>query len=253
MTEAAYRFSKERIGELECGIVQPADQATPITSLSVFCHGYGANGDDLVGLAPELLQIAPVDGAMLVFPEAPISLADEGMPDGKAWWKLSIQRLLSAIDTGQYELIREEVPDGVDEAREKLVATINKLLQRCGLGQSQLMLAGFSQGGMLSVDVALRGLDVPPAKLCLYSTCLVCERIWKPLAARLSASSIFQSHGRIDPILPLQTGKWLTGMLEAQECEVDYFEFNGVHTIPMQAIEKTAALLAELSDESCTN
>lgn len=247
MSGATYSFAKEQIGELECGVIRPTDPDQPINALAVFSHGYGANGDDLVGLAPELLQIAPIEGAVLVFPEGPISLDDEGMPGGKAWWKLSIQRLLSAIDTGQYELIREEVPEGIDEARGMIVEAINILLERFSLDSNKLMLAGFSQGGMLTMDAALRGLESPPAKMCLYSTCLICERQWKPLARKLGESSVFQSHGRIDPILPLQTGKWLTEMLNTENCDVDYFEFNGVHTIPMQAIEKTAVMLAELA------
>jgi len=159
MSEAAYSFAKERIGELECGVIRPTDPSQPVNALAVFSHGYGANGDDLVGLAPELLQIAPIEGAVLVFPEGPISLDDEGMPGGKAWWKLSIQRLLSAIDNGQYELIREEVPEGIDEARGMLVEAINILLERCSLDSNKLMLAGFSQGGMLTMDAALIGIE----------------------------------------------------------------------------------------------
>ena len=245
-----YQFTKKKIGELDCGIVHPSDPGVAITAVGVFCHGYGANGDDLVGLAQEILQIAPVQGALLVFPEAPLDLEDQGMPDGRAWWSLSVQRLLSAIDSGQYELVRDEIPEGIDQAREQLVTTIKIILSEAKLDERSLLLAGFSQGGMLSVDTALQGLDSPPAKLCLYSTCLVCERLWKPLASKLKETSIFQSHGRIDPILPLQTGKWLTDMLESSGCDVDYFEFNGVYTIPMQAIEKTAAALADLAESS---
>lgn len=248
MNEAKYHFERQQLGDLNCGIVRPVDPQLPIDSLAVFCHGYGAGGDDLVGLASEILQIADIpNGTMLVFPEAPLSLEDEGMPGGRAWWKLSIQRLLSAIETGQYELIREEVPDGIDAAREMLTNTIRLACEATKLDASKLLLGGFSQGAMLSVDTAVQGLPAPPKKLCLFSGCLVCERQWKPNATKLNETDIFQSHGRIDPILPIQTGKWLTEMLTSEGCTVDFFEFNGVHTIPMQAIEKTAAMLSELS------
>ena len=186
LNSPTYKFEREKLGQLDCGIVCPTDADAEISSVAVLAHGYGAGGDDLVGLANELLQIAPLDNpTMLVFPAAPHSLEDEGIPGGRAWWKLSIQRLISAIESGQYELVREEEPSGIDEARQMLVETVQLALDRCKLDASKLLLGGFSQGAMLSMDVACRGLEEPPAGLCLYSACLICERQWQPRAEKL--------------------------------------------------------------------
>lgn len=230
-------------------MVHPIDESQAISSMAVFCHGFGAGGDDLVGIASEILQIAaPEHGTMLVFPAAPISLDDQGMPGSRAWWLLSIQRLLSAIEDGRYEQVRDEIPSGIDAAREALVESIQELLDESNLDESRLLLGGFSQGAMLAVDVAVRGLETPPKQLCLYSGCLICESVWKPRANRLNDTEIYQSHGRLDPILPLQTGRWLTDMLQEAGCTVESHEFDGVHTIPMDAIEKTASMLARITD-----
>jgi phospholipase/carboxylesterase len=246
---ATYQFERQRLGALECGIVRPADTKTPIRSLAVLCHGFGAGGDDLVGLASEMLQISPNDGAaMMVFPAAPLSLDDEGMPGGRAWWMLSIQRLMSAIDDGHYEQVREEVPNGIDDAREKLTGTIEAAMEIAQVDNKRLLLGGFSQGAMLSVDTAIRGLAEPPAAMCLFSGCLICEKQWRRGISRLSSTKIFQSHGRIDPVLPLQTGLWLRDLLQESKCTLDFHEFNGVHTIPMHAIEKAAELFAGVHD-----
>ena len=185
-------------------------------------------------------------GPVLIFPQAPISLADQGMPGGNAWWLLSIQRLLSALEDGRFEEVKEEVPSGIDDAREKLVEMIELSLQRYDLDERNLLLGGFSQGSMLSMDTVLRGLNTPPAKLVLYSSCLICERQWKPLASRLKDTEIFQSHGSLDPVLPLQTGKWLKDMLVEAGCSVAFHEFNGVHTIPTEALTATARMMADL-------
>ena len=94
-----YQFDRRRIGSLDCGVVRPQDEDSPINTLAVFSHGFGANGDDLVGVAGELLQIMPLQtGMIFVFPEAPLSLESEGIPGGRAWWNLSIQRLISALE-----------------------------------------------------------------------------------------------------------------------------------------------------------
>jgi phospholipase/carboxylesterase len=249
LNNPAYAAKREKIGSLDCIVVQPTSVARQdISAVALFCHGFGAGGDDLVGLAGELLQLAVGSGPlMMVFPAAPLSLDEEGMPGGRAWWMLSIHRLISALEEGRYDQVREEVPEGIDEARSQLTQTIELILDQCGLTVDKLLLGGFSQGAMLSVDTALRGLQSPPAQLCLYSGALICEQFWKPHASKLIQTSIFQSHGRFDAILPLQTGKWLRDMLQSAGCSVEFVEFNGPHTIPYEALERTAAMLTALS------
>lgn len=246
MSDLVYRTRRERLGELDCVIVQPEGDAK-IEKLAVFCHGFGAPGTDLVGLAQELLNAAESDEAMqLVFPAAPLSLADQGMPGARAWWLLSIAKLMAAMESGQFEQIRDEVPEGIDAARTQLTATIEQALERLNLNEGNLLLGGFSQGAMLSMDVACRGLKTPPDALCLYSGALICESLWKESAARLTKCKILQSHGRQDPILPFVAGAWLRDMLLDADCEVNFIDFNGPHTIPWEAIESTGRLLASV-------
>ncbi len=249
LSTPAYQFSRERLGSLDCGVVRPVDQGRKIRSLAVFCHGFGAGGDDLVGLAGELLQLANLEEAtMLLFPAAPLSLEAEGIPGGRAWWNLSVQRLLNAMEAGHFEAIREEIPAGIDSAREMLVEAIQHGLEKAGLDEQRLLLGGFSQGAMLCVDTALRGLARPPAMLHLFSACLICESKWKPLAGNLRSTRVLQSHGRLDQVLPFQTGIWLAEMLQEAGCSVEMIEFNGVHTIPYEVIERAAGMLSELTD-----
>ncbi len=243
-----YQFERTEIGGLNCGLIRPQDTNVDIRSLAVFSHGSGANGDDLVGLASEIIQIMPPDPThAFLFPEAPLSLESEGIPGGRAWWHLSIQGLITALENGQYELVREQVPEGLEEARHLLTETVQAALDQFGLDESRLLLAGFSQGAMLSMDVACRGLKQAPSQLGLYSACLISEKQWTRCAPKLNQTRILQSHGRLDPVLPMQTGVWLKELLEAQGSKVQFIEFNGVHTIPMEAVEQTAQMLAELS------
>ncbi|GAB5404505.1 MAG: phospholipase/carboxylesterase [Aureliella sp.] len=251
MTEFKYRANRETISQLDCVTVLPetasGESVAPV-ALAVFCHGFGAGGDDLVGLAGELLQTLSVDSPVaLVFPAAPIDLTDSGMPGGRAWWLLSIQSLLSAMEEGRYEQIRMQVPEGIDDARQKLTDVVESTLTRFSLDHSRLLLGGFSQGAMLSVEVATSGLSAAPAALALYSGALICEKKWSAEAGRLKQTAIFQSHGTQDPILPLQTGVWLQEMLEEAGCAVDFVKFVGPHTIPTEALTATAAMLSKLA------
>ncbi|GIW99038.1 MAG: lysophospholipase [Pirellulaceae bacterium] len=249
MTPHSYAFTRKTIGRLSCGVVHPTDEQLPIGSVAVFCHGFGASGDDLVGLAEEILHLATLQmGTVMVFPEAPLDLDEQGIPGGRAWWMLSIQRLIDAMEQGHYELIKDSVPDGIDMARDHLVETVQLVLESVGLGPDRLLLGGFSQGAMLVVDTSLRGLPAPPAALSIYSGCLICQRIWQPLAAKLRDTAIVQSHGTQDPILPFQTARWLYDLLVEAGCTVNFIQFSGGHTIPWEAVESTAKNLTDLTN-----
>ncbi|MCA9130653.1 MAG: hypothetical protein KDB22_26380 [Planctomycetales bacterium] len=254
MSSLRYRAHREKIGELNHVLVTAENEAgdlVPPVALAVFCHGFGAGGDDLVGLAGELLQMSATENPLaLAFPAAPISLESQGMPGSRAWWLLSIQRLINALDDGRFDEIRQEVPEGISEARTQLTDSIEQLLQRYRLDEKQLLLGGFSQGAMLSVETACHGLKSPPAALCLYSGALICESRWRSVATRLADTKILQSHGSLDMVLPLQTGIWLRDMLLEAGAEVDFVEFYGPHTIAPAAIEKTGVLLSQLAEST---
>lgn len=233
-----WQHEQTKIGQLDCHLVVPSRD--PATHLITLCHGFGASGDDLLGLVPWFLEVMPNELRHLrpawLVPAAPLSLEPEGFPGGRAWWRLSIQTMLDNFAEGHYDVLREHVPEGIDVARELLSETIQRTLQRFSLSSSQLVMGGFSQGAMLSMDTALRGLSQPPAGLWLFSGTLICEHLWKPLAGRLQSTQIVQSHGTLDPILPIITGKWLCELLRSAGNHVDFVSFAGPHTIPPEAI-----------------
>ncbi len=215
-----------------------------IRKVVVMCHGFGAPGEDLVGIAQELLESTKSEEAVrLIFPAAPLSLEEQGMPGSRAWWLLSIAKLISAMEEGRFEQVREEVPEGIDTARAYLTETIGIALEQAKLTEKNLVLGGFSQGAMLAMDVACRGLANPPAAMCLYSGALICEKEWSRAATRLAGCKVFQSHGKQDPILPFTMGVWLRDLLRKSNCAVDFLEFNGPHTIPLEAIERSSQLV----------
>src|SRR5438270_1207197 len=81
------------VGELEVHVVQPEADARP-PLLVVFCHGYGASGEDLVPFVPELVErerrLAAVRYA---FPAGPLSMGAASWGDSRAWWPLDWMKL----------------------------------------------------------------------------------------------------------------------------------------------------------------
>ena len=151
-------------GDLQINVVQPDAGARP-PLLVVFCHGYGASGEDLVPFVPELLEREPrLRSARFAFPAAPLSMGYADWGDARAWWPLDWMKLstLSRTPEGR-ERLRNEVPEGLASARRKLQGAIDALLAGTGLGPERVVLGGFSQGGMLATDLALHWEQRPAA------------------------------------------------------------------------------------------
>ncbi len=206
--------------------------------LVVLLHGFGAPGDDLVAL--HRVMDVPRE-VRFAFPHAPLTLPWP-MGDGRAraWWMIDVEAIERGIQEGRPRDLASEVPEGIAPAREAVVAAIDAL--RAMLSPSHLVLGGFSQGAMLSTDVALR-TDVPVDALLLMSGTLLAEHEWRPLAARRKGVPAMISHGTHDPLLPFAASERLAAMLRDGGLAVDFVPFRGQHEIPPVVLDHASKLV----------
>ena len=237
------------LGGLRCQRVESREGDAAAELVVILCHGFGAPGTDLVPLGPELFHLHPglCGKVQFVFPAAPLSLESQGMPGGRAWWPLDVMRFMLAVETGDFRHLRDEVPEGLADARNLLAGLVDEVLSSTGLPMSRIVLGGFSQGSMLATDVALRAAD-PPGALGVFSGTLLCEAAWRELAGRRGPLQVLQSHGLNDPILPYLGAEWLRDLFLGAGFEVDFVPFRGQHTIPFEALHHFASLLGSLLD-----
>jgi phospholipase/carboxylesterase len=234
-------------GDLRTHLLQTESKAPP-SLLVVLCHGYGASGEDLLPLAPELVERAPeLASARFAFPAGPLSLGVLDWGDSRAWWPLDWARLsaLSSSSAQGRATLRQETPEGLVSARRKLQRCIETLMQGTGLGPDRVVLGGFSQGAMLATDLALHW-EHRPAALVALSSVILTETVWRKLAPRRAGLPVLQSHGRQDPILPYVEGEALSALLTEAGLPVDFLPFDGPHTIHPDALDRLAALLVRL-------
>jgi phospholipase/carboxylesterase len=200
--------------------------------LLVLLHGFGAPAEDLVPLAYHLELPA---GTRFVCPGAPLSL---GMPfsDARAWWMIDFARL----ERGRYT---QEVPPGLPESHARVVALLDECATTLGAAPERTVLGGFSQGSMLSIDVALRTTR-PLAGLLLMSTSLIAEPEWAPRFATRRGLKVFQSHGTLDPILPYGIAERLRLLWEEAGADVTFVSFEGGHEIPPPVVAEAERFLA---------
>ena len=232
-------------GPLRCTVTQATPG--PVRLLVVLCHGYGSNGLDMVQLAQEVGPRLPF-AVRFVLPRAPLQAESAWSAAGGAWWPLDVPALLAMAS--QPGLGRERLLhltfDGLAPARRGLRAATEAALQQAGLPTDRLVLAGFSQGAMLTTDLAL-SLEEPPAGLAALSGVLIDQARWKRLAARRAGLPIFQSHGRLDPVLPYDGAEALRSALTEASCVVDFVSFDGGHTVPPEVQQRWVAWLAQRS------
>ncbi|HTQ13322.1 MAG TPA: dienelactone hydrolase family protein [Rhizomicrobium sp.] len=166
------------IGQLSGPRLPPARGKA--THLVVLCHGYGADGNDLIGLAPLWQRALPT--VAFAAPNAPEPCA--GSPMGFQWFPIS-------------RLDPDEMQRGVERAAPALAAFLDAELARLELPGERLALVGFSQGTMMSLQVGLRRAPRPFA-IVGYSGVLAGE------APELGADCppILLAHGGSDPMIP---------------------------------------------------
>ncbi|QDT16730.1 alpha/beta hydrolase [Alienimonas californiensis] len=220
----------------------------PVEAALLLCHGFGAPGTDLVGLAAELFRLRPalVGRARVHFPAAPHDLAAMGMPGARAWWMLNMNRL-NLPPAQRVAALRRERPEGIDALRTQLDSAIDSLLTLDGLPSESLVVGGFSQGAMLTTDYALR-TEGELGGLAILSGAFVAEDEWSAWAATCPSRRVFQSHGTADPILPYESGEALRDLLTDAGHTVRFEAFPGPHTIPPVALEGLADLLEAASE-----
>jgi phospholipase/carboxylesterase len=170
------------------------------THLVVLCHGYGADGNDLIGLAPHWQQALPT--VAFAAPNAPERCA--GAPTGYQWFGIT-------------RMDPTEMRKGVESAAGLLDAFLDAELARLELPGDRLALVGFSQGTMMSLQVGLRRA-VKPAAIVGFSGTLAGE---VPEAGP-DTPPILLVHGDQDPMIPVEALFMSAGALGAKGVAVQW-------------------------------
>jgi len=205
----------------------PATRGAP-DCVVVLLHGLGADGQDLIGLAPHLRDALPT--AQFVAPDAPFPC--DMAPFGRQWFSLqdrSPERMLA----------------GVRAAAPILDAFLDEVLEEYRVPAERLALVGFSQGTMMSLHVAPRRLS-QIAGAVGFSGALVGG---EALAAEIETTPpVLLVHGDADEIVPVQASEAAAVGLDGLGVPVRLLVRPGLgHSIDQRGlVEATAFLKAAL-------
>jgi phospholipase/carboxylesterase len=195
------------------------------TASIIILHGLGADGNDFVPVAGEL-ELRAVGPVRFVFPHAPTRpVTINGGYVMRAWYDIL------GLDAQQ----QREDETGLRESQALVEGLIAKEKAR-GIAARRIVLAGFSQGGAMTLMTGLRH-DERLAGLVGLSGYL-------PLAAKAPVERhaanrdvpIFLAHGTQDPIIPIARARASRDALVAMGHAVDWHEYAMPHSVCAEEI-----------------
>ena len=184
----------------------------------IWMHGLGADGSDFVPIVREL-KLPPL-GIRFIFPHAPMRpVTINGGFVMRAWYDIVVQ-----------DLARQEDERGIRESQDLVGQLIDKEIAR-GIPANRIALAGFSQGGVITLQTGLRY----PKRL----AGLLALSCYLPLSATLeqerSAANqdvpVFIGHGTADDIVPLQRGLGARDALSKLGYKPEWHQYPMPHSV----------------------
>jgi len=184
----------------------------------IWLHGLGADGNDFVPVVKEL-KLPPL-GIRFVFPHAPMRpVTINGGFVMRAWYDIAYQ-----------ELAFKEDERGLRESQ-KLIEELIVRENTRGIPSSRIVLAGFSQGGVLVLQTGLRQSKPQAGLMALSSYLPMSPMIEVERNAASNSVPIFMGHGITDNIVPLALGRMSRDTLIKLGYEVEWHQYTMPHSV----------------------
>ena len=195
-------------------VLEPLSKIKPKNAV-ILCHGYGGDGKDISILAGYWKTYLP--DTIFICPDAPEKC--EASPSGFQWFDLT--------DQDPEQILSKSLV-----AENKLNKLIDEVKEGYNLLANQIIIGGFSQGSMISLQTGIKRKDKINSILGYSGKIIDLEHLSKNIVSR---PNIFLMHGDIDQVVPVD------GLLEAKnffnknnyEIETKIFK-DCEHRIPME-------------------
>ena len=185
------------------------DNGLESSNCLVLLHGFGADENDLF----DLKSLFP--GTHVISYRAPIDLSSFGYPGGRAWFPLDF------------------TPYGIqynDDEIKKAITIVTEDVYKLRSLYEKLYICGFSQGAILTHALLLNN-EVPLDGIAALSGRFN-ESIFKDeLKANIENKDVFLSHGKVDEVIPIESGRQIFSYYESSKANVfskEYFMGHGI-------------------------
>ncbi len=184
----------------------------------IWMHGLGADGSDFVPIVREL-KLPPL-AIRFIFPDAPMRpVTINGGFVMRAWYDIVVQ-----------DLVRQEDERGIRESQDLVGQLIDKEIAR-GIPANRIVLAGFSQGGVITLQTGLRYPKRLAGLLALSCYLPLSSTLEKERSAANQDVPVFIGHGTADEIVPLQRGLGARDALTKLGYKAEWHQYPMPHSV----------------------
>lgn len=203
---------------------------TEVRASVIWLHGLGASGHDFEPLIPELGLLE--HGVRFVLPHAPDQpVTINGGAVMPAWYDIRRPDIDAAPDT---DGIRRSV-----EYLHQLVATETA----AGLPAAAVLVAGFSQGGVIALHAGLAHPEPLGGVLALSTYLALPEALSREMPPANRGVPVFLAHGEADPVVPFALAEAARERLTGLGCEVEFHAYPMPHTVSLDEVADIRAWL----------
>lgn len=201
----------------------------------IWLHGLGADGHDFEPVVGAL-DLHDLPAIRFVFPHAPPRpVTINGGYVMRAWYDI--------VSAGFFQ--RREDPKGVHESAAQIEALIARENAR-GVPDSNIVLAGFSQGGAIALHVGLRRKSPLAGIMALSTYAPLADTLAEELQDASRSTPVFMAHGRDDNVIPCDFGRKSCDLLRSHRLAVAWHDYPADHTVTMDELQDIQAWLHTL-------
>jgi len=208
------------------------------TASVIWMHGLGADGYDFVPIVKEIeVNTLPglSGGVRFIFPHAPTRpvTINNGMVM-RAWY-----------DIKMVDLVRQEDDEGLRASQAEIEKLIAREKER-GIAAKRIILAGFSQGGAVTLQAGLRHTERLGGLMVLSSYLPLASTVKAEASAANRDVPIIMVHGSGDPVINIARATASRDQLKELGYSVEWHEYPMEHSVCLEEIQAVRAWLGKV-------
>jgi phospholipase/carboxylesterase len=201
---------------------------TEALPMVILIHGRGADMNDLADLAP---MLAAAGGCRFVFPNAPKPFEPyPGMAMGWTWFEGWPPQHESVV-----------------ESRGEMLRFFEEITEKYPTPDGKLIIGGFSQGALMSLDSGLRTDRKLAGIICMSGGLYEVDL---PDLRTRAGLPVLMAHGTADDVVPVTYARRARRLLEDAGLDVEYHEYEMGHQVAMEEAEAVKGFLERVLTKS---
>lgn len=197
----------------------------------IWLHGLGADGHDFEDIVKEL-HLTAAAHIRFIFPNAPIQpVTINGGMEMRAWYDILAMQLEHKVDI-----------NGIYQSA-KLIEQLIEHEQNNGIAAENILLAGFSQGGVIALHVGLRYPHKLAGIIALSSYLPTLAQLDTEASEANKNTPVFMGHGILDSIVAIESGKAVFDSLYAQTYNVQWHDYVMEHSVCVEEIDHLSSFI----------